>query len=110
MTDSLWTKKGGTLSDKSARTEFGLEQVEIIAAIKSGKLQYRVNYMHGNPYFRLLRDEVEELVRERLGSDYVKKAKLKKDLDQTTKELRRLKSQMASLEKKRTELLAKLGE
>jgi hypothetical protein len=49
MTDSVWLKKGGTLSDKSARKEFGLSQDEIIEAIKSGKLQYRKNYMHGNP-------------------------------------------------------------
>jgi hypothetical protein len=50
MTDSVWLKKGGTLSDKSARKEFGLSQDEIIEAIKSGKLQYRKNYMHGNPF------------------------------------------------------------
>jgi hypothetical protein len=41
MTDSVWLKKGGTLSDKSARKEFGLSQEEIIDAIKSGKLQFR---------------------------------------------------------------------
>ena len=45
MTDSVWTKKGGTLSDKSARKEFGLTQEEIIDAIKGGKLQFRKNYM-----------------------------------------------------------------
>jgi len=43
MTDSVWTKKGGMLSDKSARKEFGLTQEEIIEAMKGGKLQYRLN-------------------------------------------------------------------
>ena len=35
MSDSVWTKKGATLSDKSARTEFGLTQEEIIKAMRS---------------------------------------------------------------------------
>ena len=38
--NSVWTKKGGTLSDKSARKEFGITQEEIIDAIRGGKLQY----------------------------------------------------------------------
>ena len=39
--DSMWSQKGATLSDKSARQEFGLTQQEIIAAIRVGKLQFR---------------------------------------------------------------------
>ena len=42
--DSVWAKKGATLSDKSAREEFGLTQEEIVQAIKNGKLQYRKTY------------------------------------------------------------------
>ena len=108
--DSVWTKKGGTLSDKSARKEFGLTQEEIIEAIKSGKLQYRNNYMHGNPYLRLIRSEVEAVVDEKYGSNYLKKKKVKKDLAQVNKELKRLKAQVVSLEQRRTELLASLDE
>ena len=44
-----WSQKGATLSDKSARQEYGLTQQEIIAAIRAGKLQYREGSMHGNP-------------------------------------------------------------
>ena len=50
-----WGRKGATLSDKTARAEFGLTQDEIIAAIRAGKLQYRPAAMHGNPWLRLLR-------------------------------------------------------
>ena len=39
--DSRWSQKGATMSDKSARQEFGLTQQEIIAAIRAGKLQFR---------------------------------------------------------------------
>jgi hypothetical protein len=57
-----WVRKGATLSDKTARAEFGLTQDEIIAAIRAGKLQYRRAEMQGNPWLRLLRREVEDLV------------------------------------------------
>ena len=63
--DSSWSEKGATLSDKSARTEFGLTQEEIFAAMRAGKLQFQQNSMHGNPWFRFLRHEVEALVKEK---------------------------------------------
>jgi hypothetical protein len=43
-----WGRKGATLSGKTARSEFGLTQDEIISAIDAGKLQYRTASMHGN--------------------------------------------------------------
>jgi flagellar capping protein FliD len=109
-TDSVWSKKGATLSDKSARKEFGLTQEEIVEAIRSEKLQYKQNYMHGNPYFRLLRSEVESLVNEKYGEDYLKTKKLKNELSQVNKEIRRLKKQLKSLEEKKLELLRNIGE
>jgi len=54
-----WTRKGATLSDKTARAEFGLTQDEIIAAIRAGKLQYRRAEIEGNPWLRLLRREAD---------------------------------------------------
>jgi hypothetical protein len=110
LSDSAWTKKGGTLSDKSARKEFALTQEEIIEAINDDKLQYRTNYMHGNPYFRLLRSEVEDFVNKKYGKNYLKKKKLKNELMQTNKEIKRLKTQLTSLEKIKVELLKKIGE
>lgn len=109
MTDSVWTIKGGTLSDKSAREEFGLTQEEIIEAIKNDKLQYRKNYMHGNPYLRLVRNEVEALVIEKYGDNYFEK-KLKKELAQINQELRRMKGKVASLEKRKIALLDEIRE
>jgi len=53
--DSIWSRTGATLSNKSARQEFGLTQAEIVAAIRTGKLQFRQNNIYGNPYLRLLR-------------------------------------------------------
>ena len=110
MSDSVWTKKGGTLSDKSARKEFGLTQEEIIEAIKSDKLQYRKNYMHGNPYLRLVRSEVEAFVVEKYSDNYLEKKKLKKELSKINQELRRMKGRVAFLEKRKIALLDELRE
>ena len=90
--DSIWRQKGATLSDKSARQEFGLTQQEIVAAIRAGKLQFREGNMHGNPWFRLLRHEVEALVKETGGQDHLHKKKLQKEMADLNKEARKLKT------------------
>ena len=106
--NSAWSTKGATLSDKSARKEFGLTQEEIIEAINAGKLQYRENCVFGNPYLKLIRSEVETLVDEKHGGDYLKKKKAKTELARVNKELKTLKAQVASLEDRKVELLASL--
>jgi hypothetical protein len=107
--NSIWTRKGATLSDKSARQEFGLTQQEIIAAIRVGKLQFRESNMHGNPWFRLLRHEVEALVRKKGGPGYLHNKKLQKELADIKKETRKLKTRMTDLERRRAELMKELG-
>ena len=109
-TGSVWSQKGATLSDKSARKEFGLTQKEIIASIRNGKLQYRTNCVFGNPYFKLVRSEVESLVNEKHGSDFLQKKKDSKELAQINKDVKKLKAQIASLEQRKAELLANSDE
>jgi hypothetical protein len=106
---SAWVKKGATLSDKSARKEFGLTQEEILEAINDGKLQYRINVIFGNPYFKLVRSEVEAFVDEKYGSKYLKNKKNKKELAEVNKELKRLKAQVVALEQRKAELLASVA-
>ena len=108
--DSRWSSRGATLSDKSARQEFGLTQQEIVAAIRAGKLQYRENNMHGNPWFRLLRHEVEALVRKKGGQDHLHKKKLQKELADLNKEGRKLKTRLKAIERRRVELMEELDE
>lgn len=107
---SEWSTKGGTLSDKSARKEFGLTQEEIIEAINDGKLQYRLNSIHGHPFLRLLRHEVEALVEEKHGSDLLKRKRFSKELSEVNRDIERLKAEIDSLEKRRKELQEMLGE
>ena len=107
---SIWTQKGSTLSDKSARQEFGLTQQEIVAAIRAGKLQYREGNMHGNPWYRLLRHEVEALVRDKSGKKHLHTKKLQKELADLNKEARKLNTRLKAIERRRAELTKELNE
>ena len=107
---SIWSQKGATLSDKSARQEFGLTQQEIYEAIRAGKLQFQQNSMHGNPWFRLLRHEVEALVTEKGGQDHLHKKKFQKELADLNEEARKLKTRLKAIERRRAELKAELDD
>ena len=104
MSDSQWCKQGGTFSHKKACKEFGLKEEEIINAMKADKLQYRQNYAHGNPYFRVLRTEVEALALELRGSKAVEDQKIKHKLRTINREISSLKRKLTSLEKQKAEL------
>jgi hypothetical protein len=105
-----WSRKGATLSDKTARSEYGLTQDEIIAAINAGKLQYRSASTHGNLWPRMLRREVEELVRTQQGERYLRERQARTELARVNRELKQLRTQLAALEERRTALLSDLGE
>ena len=62
--------------------------------MRAGKLQFREASMHGNPWFRLLRHEVEALVKEKSGQDHLQKKKLQKELADLNKEARKLKTRL----------------
>ncbi len=102
---SPWTGKGTTLTDKTAQKEFGLTEKEIVEAIRSGKLQYRRNSLYGNPSIKLLRTEVEALVTEKYGQDYLEKKRIETELSKVNTEIRTLKRKLAQLEKRKEELL-----
>jgi hypothetical protein len=104
-----WQLKGATLSDKTARKEFGLTQDEIVRAIRAGTLHYREHSMHGNPWLRLLRREVEALVKKKHGDNYLKKQQARSELARINQELKRLKMQIAALEERKSKLVATLG-
>src|SRR5215475_14512926 len=108
--DRQWGRKGATLSDKTARQQYGLTQDEIYAAIKAGKLQYRPAAMHGNPWLRLLRREVEDLVKALHGGRHLREQQARTELARVNRELKQLRAQLAALEERRSVLLAELGE
>jgi hypothetical protein len=104
-----WRRKGATLSDKTARQEFGLTQDEIYDAINAGTLHYRRAAMHGNPWLRLLRREVESLARTSHGERYVNEQQNRAELTRVNREIRRLRAELAELEERRAKLSSDLS-
>ncbi|OYE01072.1 hypothetical protein, partial [Nostoc sp. 'Peltigera membranacea cyanobiont' 232] len=67
------------------------------------------NTLYGNPCFKLLRNEVEDFVIEKYGSDYLKTQKCKAELSKISTEIRSLKRKISELEKRKEELLATIN-
>ena len=57
-----WARKGATLSDVTAKKEYGVTRNFIIEGIEAGKLEYREGSVWGNPYLRILRQQLEEFL------------------------------------------------
>jgi predicted RNase H-like nuclease (RuvC/YqgF family) len=104
-----WSRKGATLSDKNARREFGLTQEEIIAAIDAGQLQHRVGVIHGNPWLRLLRREVEALMDSTYNDRDHRQRRARAEVAQVDRDLKKLRTEIAALEEHRAKLLADLN-
>ena len=102
--EAEWTQTGGTLSDKTAYKEYGLTEAEVIHAIRAGKLQFRQGSVFGNPFFRLLRSEVEALVKKKHGDKFVKTSRIKSELSRINSKLKTLRRQMSALEKNKSAL------
>ena len=103
-----WSRKGATLSDKTARKEFGLTQDEIVAAIDAGQLQYRIGVIHGNPWFRLLRREVEELMDSTHNDQDHRQRRARVELARVDRDMKKLRAELAALEERRAKLLVDL--
>jgi hypothetical protein len=104
-----WSRKGATLSDKTARKEFGLTQDEIVAVIDAGRLQYRVGVIHGNPWLRLLRSEVEELLNGTYNDGDHRQRRSRAEVAPVDRDLKKLRAEIAALEEHRAGLLDDLG-
>ncbi len=98
-----WTRKGATLSDVTARKEYGVDSDFVVKGINAGKLEYREGAMHGNPYIRVLRNQLEAYIVEELGDDYLRTW-------QEKTERRGIKQEMTKLRKRLDELAAREAE
>ena len=105
MSDSEWVQKNATLSHKNAMKEFGLSENQIFQEMKSGKLQYRENYAHGNPYFRVLRSEVKKLAIGINGTIGVEKQEAQHRLNEINRQINSFKRKLKSLEKEKNRLI-----
>jgi chromosome segregation ATPase len=66
--------------------------------------------MHGYPWLRLLRREVEDLVSTRHGPLYLRERQARTELKRVNRELKQLRTQLTALEERRAALLSELAE
>jgi hypothetical protein len=101
-----WNQKGATLSDVTAKKEYGVDRDFIIKGIEAGKLEYRDGAIWGNPYLRILRSQLEKYIAEKLGKKYLMNAKnaselkkIKREISATNKKLKALQLRKIEIEK-----------
>ena len=99
-----WNRKGATLSDVTAKKEYGVGPDFIVKGIRAGKLEYREGAIWGNPYLRVLRSQLEQYIAEELGADYLSSGKNQTELRKIKKETADLKKRLEELQARRTEI------
>jgi len=104
-----WNRKGATLSDVTAKSEYGVDRAFIIKGIETGKLEYRDGEIWGNPYLRILRCQIEEYITDQLGIEYLDKIKNQLELRKIKKEITDLKKRLATLQIRKIEIEGSLG-
>jgi hypothetical protein len=99
-----WNAKGATLSDVTAKKEYGVSREFIVKGIQAGKLEYREGAIWGNPYLRILRRQLEKYIAAERGSTYLNDGKRQTELRKIRKEIGSMKKRLQELEKRRIEL------
>ena len=99
-----WNRKGATLSDVTAKKEYGVDHDFIVKGIRAGQLEYREGAVWGNPYLRLLRSQLERYIAEELGADYLARGKNQTELRKIKQEIADLKKRLGALEARRAAL------
>ena len=104
-----WNRKGATLSDVTAKKEYGVDRDFIVKGIRAGKLEYREGAIWGNPYLWLLRSQLEQYIAEELGKDRLSNVKKQTELRKIKKEIANLKKKLNELQARRTDLEEQIG-
>ena len=99
-----WNRKGATLSDVTAKAEYGVNREFIIKGIQTGKLEYRNGAIWGNPYLRILRSQLEEYIADDLGKEYLIKVKNELELRKIKKEISDIKKKLNLLQIRKLEI------
>ncbi len=99
-----WNRKGATLSDVTARSEYGVSREFIIKGIKRGKLEYREGAIWGNPYLRVLRSQLETFISEERGKGFLSTVKNQSELKKINKEISKVRKTLTALQARKAEL------
>jgi len=98
-----WNQKGATLSDVTAKKEYGVDRDFIVKGIRAGKLEYREGAVCGNPYLRLLRSQLERYIAQELGKNRLSSGKRETELRKIKKEITSTRKRLRELEARRIE-------
>ena len=99
-----WNRKGATLSDVTAKAEYGVDSDFVIKGIRAGRLEYRDGAIWGNPYLRVLRSQLEKYIAEELGTEYLVQVKNKSELRKIKKEISEINKRLKALQDRKTEI------
>ncbi|MGD1103896.1 MAG: hypothetical protein ABSA59_17740 [Terriglobia bacterium] len=99
-----WNRKGASLSDVTAKAEYGVDRKFIIKGIESGKLEYREGAIWGNPFLRILRTQLEAYIAHELGKEYLTKVKNEWELRKIKKEISDIKKRLSLLQIRKLEI------
>lgn len=99
-----WNRKGATLSDATAKSEYGVSREFIVQGIQAGQLEYRQGAVWGNPYLRVLRSQLERYIAQELGDDYLMRVKDQTELRAVKKEVAELKQRLEALQARKVAL------
>ncbi len=99
-----WNRKGATLSDVTAKKEYGVDRDFIVKGLRAGKLEYREGAIWGNPYLRILRSQLEKYISEQFGTDRLRTSKNQIELRKIKKEMADLKKRLDELQARKTEI------
>ena len=105
-----WSRKGATLSDVTAKAEYGVDYAFIVKGIEAGKLEYREGSVWGNPFLRVLRSQLEKYIAKELGAKYLVKVKGELELRKIKKEMAEIKKRLNALELRKAELEKAINE
>lgn len=103
-----WNQKGATLSDVTAKKEYGVDRDFIIKGIEAGKLEYRNGAIWGNPYLRILKSQLEKYIVEKLGKKYLAKVQNETELKKIKREISAINKKLKTLQLRKTEIESSL--
>jgi len=104
-----WNQKNATLSDVTAKKEYGVDRDFVIKGIEAGKLEYRDGAIWGNQYLRILRSQLEEYIAKKLGKKYLAKVKNESELKKVKREISAMNKKLKELQLRKTEIENALG-
>ena len=99
-----WNRKGATLSDATAQTDYGVTRDFIIEGIRGGKLECREASIWGNPTFKILRSQLELYIASERGPDYLARRKTDAELRAVNREISATRKKLATLQARKAEL------